>query len=85
MTDDREPAPIPPESPAYSTKEKAKLATGAGLLVLFVLFVVINTDQTEVDFLVTSVDLPLVVVLLVTAILGGAMTELLRYQRNRRR
>lgn len=85
MTDDREPAPTSPEPPAYSTKDKAKLAAGAGLLVLFVLFVVINTDQTEVDFLITSVDLPLVVVLLVTAILGGAMTELLRYQRNRRR
>ena len=74
-----------PAHPARSKKETAKLAAGAVLLVLLVLFVVANTRKTEIDFLVAEVDLPLVIVLLVTAVIGGAITELLRFARNRRK
>jgi uncharacterized integral membrane protein len=73
-----------PTPAGRSTKETAKLAAGAALLVLLVLFVVANTDKTRISFLVTDVDLPLIVVLVATAVFGGLIAELLRHLRNRR-
>ena len=62
----------------------AKLALGAVLLVLLVLFVTANTDDTDVDFLFGEpVQVPLIVVLLVTALLGAVIYELFRFKRSR--
>ena len=80
MTDHQ--TPTPPVS--RSRKETAKLVGGAVLLVLLVLLVAFNTDTTRISFLVVDVDLPLIVVLVVTALFGAAIAELFRYQRHRR-
>jgi uncharacterized integral membrane protein len=66
-----------------SKKDTVRLIAGAVLLVLLVLFVVANTDKTKIDFLVTDVDLPLILVLAVTAVLGALVYELFRFRRNR--
>jgi uncharacterized integral membrane protein len=66
-----------------SKKEIARLALGAVLLVLLVLFIVANTDKTKIEFLVTDVELPLVLVLAITAVVGAAVFELFRFRRNR--
>lgn len=68
-----------------STKEIVQLSVGAVLLVLLVLFVAANTDKTKISFLVGDVDLPLILVLVITAALGAAIAELFRYQRGRKR
>ena len=67
-----------------SKKELVQLGGAAVLLVVLVLFVANNTQKTKINFLVTDVQLPLVVVLLVTAVVGGAITELLRFRRSRK-
>lgn len=68
-----------------SKRETFQLA-GAGFLALvLVVFVLLNTDKTEIDFLVTSVEMPLVLVLLGTALLGAVIAELVRFQRRRSR
>lgn len=85
MTDYQDDLTSPSPHPVRSKTETAKLVAGAVLLVVLVLFVVVNTEKTRIDFLVGSVDMPLVVVLLVTAAIGGAITELFRYARNRRK
>lgn len=72
------------QPPSRSAKETVHLVGGGALLVLLVLFVAVNTDKTKINFLVADVDLPLIVVLVVTALFGAAIAELFRYQRNRR-
>jgi uncharacterized integral membrane protein len=72
-----------PSRPARSRKETARLAVGALLLVLLVLFVVANTRKTKIDFLVADVELPLILVLAVTAVVGAAIYQLFRFRRSR--
>lgn len=74
-----------------TTKAKAKdvgrtlrLALGAVILVLLTLFVVVNTEDVTVQFLVGEVTLPLVVVLLVTAVLGAVISSLFFASRRRK-
>lgn len=62
-----------------------RLVTGAVVLVLLTLFVVVNTDDVTVQFLVGQVTLPLVVVLLATAVLGGLISSLFFASRRRKR
>ena len=62
-----------------------RLVVGAVVLVLLTLFVVVNTDDVTVQFLVGEVTLPLVIVLLVTAVLGGVISSLFFASRRRRR
>ena len=61
-----------------------RLVTGAVVLVLLTLFVVVNTDDVTVQFLVGQVTLPLVVVLLATAVLGGLISSLFFASRRRK-
>lgn len=75
----------PSERGPRSTAETARLVVAGVLLVLLVLFIVANTDKTEIDFLVGSVDVPLILVLLVTAAVGAIISELARFRRKRHR
>lgn len=62
----------------------AKIAVGAALLVLLTLFVVFNTDDVPVSFVFGSEkQVPLIVVLIVTAAVGALLAELFRVRRNR--
>ncbi|MCW2621795.1 MAG: hypothetical protein JWL64_1397 [Frankiales bacterium] len=74
------------ENTTRSKKDTARLVAGIVLLVLLVLFAVANSDKTTIDFLVADVDIPLILVLLVTAVVGAAVWELFRFlfRRSRR-
>ncbi len=72
-------------SKAREARRTAKLALGAVLLVLLTIFAVSNSDSTDIDFLVGDpVEVPLILVLLVTAVLGAVIYELFRFTRARR-
>lgn len=62
-----------------------RLAAAGVLGILLALFVVMNTDKTKIDFVVTDVKLPLVIVLIGTAITGAVISHLGLYVWRRRR
>jgi len=67
----------------FSTQERAKLIAAAILAVVLVVFALVNTDDANVDFVVTDVDAPLIVVIVVSAVIGGLITALLSWRRRR--
>ena len=58
---------------------------GALVVVLLIVFIAVNSDQTEVSFIVFSTTLPLWIVLAGTAALGVAVGMLLGSRRARAR
>jgi uncharacterized integral membrane protein len=64
-----------------------KRITRIGALVVLVIFVILfffmNGDKVEVSLVVTTVTIPLVFVLILSFLLGAAVTYLLMYQRRR--
>ncbi len=67
-----------------SPVQTAKVAVGAVLLVLLTLFVVFNTGDVPVSFVFGGdKQVPLIVVLVVTAAVGALLAELFRARRNR--
>lgn len=76
------------ERPSLSDRravDTLRLAAAGVLGVLLVLFVVMNTDETKVDFVVTDVDMPLIFVLIGTAVLGAVISHLGLFVYRRRR
>jgi uncharacterized integral membrane protein len=55
-----------------------KLVVAAIVAVVLVLFAVLNTHDTNVDFIADSVNAPLIVVIVVSALLGMLLGALLR-------
>lgn len=68
-----------------STRDNLRLGASIGLGILLVLFVLMNTDKTRIDFIVTDVRMPLIFVLIGTAIVGGVVSQLGLYVLRRRR
>lgn len=73
-----------PGSSGRSAGDLARLVPAAILLIVLVVFALANTDDTEVDLLVTDTEAPLIVVLLATAVVGALIASLLRFRRRRR-
>jgi uncharacterized integral membrane protein len=76
------------EAPSLSDRsavDTLRLAVAAVLGIMLALFVLMNTDKTKVDFVVTDVKLPLVIVLIGTAITGAVISHLGLYVWRRRR
>lgn len=59
----------------------ARLVPAAVLLIILVLFVVANTQKVTIDFLFTEKKLPLILVLLGTAVIGALMASLIKFRR----
>jgi len=68
-----------------STRDTLRLAAAGVLGILLALFVLMNTDKTKVDFVVTDVKLPLFIVLVGTAITGAVISHLGLYVWRRHR
>lgn len=68
--------------PARSVAETAKLVGVAVIALALVLFGVTNADDVPVDLLVTTKDLPLIVVILGSAVAGALIAALLRRRRS---
>lgn len=58
-----------------------RLGLAAVLAVLLIVFALINTNDTTIDFIIGTATLPLIVVLIGTAIAGAAIAALIRHQR----
>jgi uncharacterized integral membrane protein len=63
--------------------DNLRLAGGAALVLVLVLFFAFNFESTDIDFLVFDVEMPLVFALLASAILGGIATWLFTTLRGR--
>ena len=61
-----------------------KAIPGAVLAVVAVVFSVQNLDSIDVDFLAWSFDLPLVLIMVISAVVGVVLWELVGYLRSRR-
>jgi uncharacterized integral membrane protein len=62
-----------------SDRRRTARMVGVGVLViLLVAFVVANTDEVNIDFLVADFDVRLIFVLIVTAIVGALIDRLIR-------
>ena len=83
MEFDREADGPPP--PGRRGPDTFRLAAAAVLVILLALFVLMNTDKTKVDFVVTDTELPLFIVLVGTAITGALISHLGLYVWRRRR
>ena len=69
-------------SPVRSVGETIKLVVSALILLALVLFGVANSDDVPVDLLVTDTDLPLILVILGSAVAGALIAALLRRRRS---
>lgn len=74
-----------PNSSERTTMDNLRLGAAAVLGLLLALFVLMNTDKTRVDFVVTDVRMPLIFVLIGTAAVGAATSHLGLYVWRRRR
>ena len=74
-----------PPPPDRGGRDTLRLAAAGVLGVLLALFVFMNTDKTKVDFLVADTELPLIFVLLGTAVAGALISHLALYVWRRRR
>jgi uncharacterized integral membrane protein len=66
-------------------RETTKIVLVVILAVVLVAFVVANTDSVNVSFLVADFDVPLIFVLIVTAIMGAVIDRLFQARRRRLR
>jgi uncharacterized integral membrane protein len=64
-----EPAPLPGEKKAKRPEWKTWLAAGLGLLL--VIFIGLNSQDVEVDFIFGTAEAPLIVALLIAGGLGA--------------
>ncbi len=61
-----------------------RMIAGLVVLVIVVVFAVVNSQTVSIDFVGTSVDLPLVIVILAAFLLGALADRLLIVIRRRR-
>lgn len=85
MSTEFEREPGVPARPERSGRDTMRLAAAGVLGILLALFVLMNTDKTKVDFVVTDTELPLIFVLIGTAIVGAITSHLGLYVWRRRR
>jgi uncharacterized integral membrane protein len=66
----------------FTTGEVVRYILAALIVVGLVVFCIRNTDDTNVDYLVSSRSAPLFVVLVVAAVAGAVIAALLRRRRH---
>ncbi len=57
--------------PRPSRKAQARLLLSGAAIVLMIVFAVLNTDKVKVDWIVTTTQTPLIVVIIVSFVLGA--------------
>jgi uncharacterized integral membrane protein len=71
------------EDTRRDARSTARLVAAVVLAVLLVAFVVDNTDDVEVGFVFTDGEVPLIVVLVLTALVGAVLDRLATWLRRR--
>lgn len=69
--------------PERTRKEKLRLAASLALGAVAVLFAVLNLDYVRVNWVVTTTDTPLIVVIAVCLLVGGGIGWILARRRAR--
>jgi len=82
---DQHPRPDPTPESSTGFRPTPRQIVVAVAAVLLLVFILANFESTEVSFVVTTVTLPLGVVLLVTTLIGMAIGATLGVRRTRRR
>jgi uncharacterized integral membrane protein len=67
-----------------SSRDTGKLVVIAVLVIVLIAFVIDNTRKVKVGFVFTDFTLPLIFVLVATAVLGALIDRLLQARRRRR-
>ena len=76
--------PAPREKPAKPDRGfEAKTVAALLIVVLLVAFAVANSQKVEVDFLVATADVPLVIVIVISVLLGAFLGALTAYRSHR--
>jgi uncharacterized integral membrane protein len=60
----------------------AKAAVAAAVLVILVLFGIVNSDEVAVDLLVTTSEVPLILVIALSSVAGAVIALLARHRRS---
>jgi len=68
----------------HRRRELVRLVSAVALVLVMVAFVVDNRRSVRVGFIVTDRRVPLIFVLLVTAVLGAVIDRLMRWRRRRK-
>ncbi len=68
----------------HRRRELIRLAGAAALVLVLVAFVIDNRHTVRVGFVVTDRRVPLIFVLVVTAVLGAVIDRLLRWKHRRK-
>jgi uncharacterized integral membrane protein len=86
----RPPLDEPARQPARPTRKKpdraieSKTLAALVLMALLIAFAVANSQKVEVDFLVTTADVPLVIAVLIGVLLGAALGAVTLWRSHRR-
>jgi uncharacterized integral membrane protein len=67
----------------FTTGEVVRYVVAVLIVLALVIFCLRNTDDTNVDYIVSSTNAPLFVVLVVAAVAGALVAALLRRRRHR--
>lgn len=65
-----------------SSTDVIKLLPPVVLLIVLVAFGFANTEKTEINFLFTKTEAPLILVLAATAVVGAVIAALIRWRRD---
>jgi uncharacterized integral membrane protein len=65
-----------------SPVEVVKLVASGVVLLALVLFAVVNSDEVQVDYLVGNAGVPLIFVILGSAVAGALVAALIRHRRS---
>jgi uncharacterized integral membrane protein len=81
-----EPARQPARAPRTKPDRAIESKTLAALVLtgVLVVFAVANSQNVEVDFLVTTTDVPLVIVILIAILLGAVLGAITHWRSHRR-
>jgi len=82
---DQHPRPDPNSEPSTGFRPTPRQVVVAVAAVLLLIFILANFESAEVSFVVTTVTLPLGIVLIVTTLLGMAIGATLGVRRTKRR
>ena len=73
------------EKPPRSARERSRTIALVALAILITLFAVLNLDEVKVDWIVGSGHAPLIIVIVISMLIGIALSHFSRRRSGRRR
>jgi uncharacterized integral membrane protein len=76
---------VPDQPMQRDTGETLKLVGIVASIIILAVFVIANTRSVKVQFVVGSIRVPLIIILVATAVLGALIDRLFTWRRGRNR